>query len=111
MKEQIEEFIKRRFPIDCNWMSGNCYHFAVILNSVFNLPIAYLPIEGHFVVVEITDDEVYFYDYLGQRAMHGEPVLYLQEIEETDPVWYQRIIEDCIKYLYNLLFYYIIKYI
>ena len=29
---QVEEFIQRRFPVDCNWTNGNCYYFAVILN-------------------------------------------------------------------------------
>lgn len=32
---KIEEFINRRFPNDCNWLSGNCYYFAIILKDRF----------------------------------------------------------------------------
>ena len=32
----VLEFIHRRFPQDSNWLTGNCYHFALILSSVFN---------------------------------------------------------------------------
>ena len=97
MKEQIEEFIKRRFPIDCNWMNGNCYHFAVILNNVFGLPIYYLPIEGHFVVVEKTENKTYYYDYLGQHELGDKPIDSWEELHIGEPLWIQRIYEDCVK--------------
>lgn len=32
---EVTEFIHRRFPDDCNWTSGNCYYFAVILQARF----------------------------------------------------------------------------
>ena len=92
MKEQIEEFIKRRFPVDCNWMSGNCYHFAVILNNVFGLPIAYLPVEGHFVV----NDGKYIYDYNGAHLIEREVILFLNEIKESDINWYNNLVRDCV---------------
>ena len=31
MKKEILNFIEKRFPIDCNWMNGNCLWFAIIL--------------------------------------------------------------------------------
>lgn len=29
------EFIHRRFPQDSNWLTGNCYHFALIFIQRF----------------------------------------------------------------------------
>jgi len=45
----VLEFIHRRFPQDSNWLTGNCYHFALILSSVFNGDIFYDVVAGHFV--------------------------------------------------------------
>ena len=35
LEEIVLKFIKRRFPVDCNWLSGNCYYFAQILMARF----------------------------------------------------------------------------
>lgn len=32
---EVLEFIHRRFPVDCDWLSGNCFYFAIILKSNF----------------------------------------------------------------------------
>ena len=63
MEEEVLEFIKRRFPIDCKWTDGNCYWFAKILAERFGMQIYYLPIVGHFVAGFDSDGK--FYDYNG----------------------------------------------
>ena len=35
--DEVIEFIKRRFPTDSNWLSGNCYYFAKILQERFGV--------------------------------------------------------------------------
>lgn len=92
---EVLEFIKRRFPTDCNWCNGNCYYFAVILCKRFSwLEPYYLPIEGHFMAGNGT----FFFDH---RGVH-----YKSELEETPYEWskyeefdcldYNRIVRDCI---------------
>ena len=92
MENKVLEFIKRRFPTDCNWISGNCFHFAVILHSVFsNSTIYYDVISGHFVT--LIDNK--YYDWTGIV----EPDGYLVEwdnFEEYDSLQYKVIKRDCI---------------
>ena len=94
MKE-IKEFIKRRFPRDNMWMNGNCYWFARILVDRFpQLDIYYLPIRGHFVA---SDGKIY-YDWIGahtQYSLEEEPIK-LSVIRTIDPLWYDRLVRDCI---------------
>lgn len=92
INSKILEFIVRRFHKKDNWVNGNCYHFAVILNNVFELPIYYLYAEGHFVVYD-KESNVY-YDWLG--AHKGcEPMIKLEDIKEGDPLWYSHLMRDC----------------
>lgn len=91
--EIITEFINRRFPGDCNWTTGNCYYFATILCTRFpNLKIYYMPITGHFVV---SSDKVNFYDHTG-RVNVQEEVYDFELLKDEDPIWYNRLIRDCI---------------
>lgn len=51
MIDEVIEFIKRRFPNDSMWLSGNCYYFALILHARFpQSKIIYDPINGHFII-------------------------------------------------------------
>lgn len=94
MHDEILEFIHRRFPIDCNWTSGNCYHFAVILKSVFPKgKIYYDVIWGHFIFKY----KKKFYDWTGE--IHPDKDSYLvkwSKFDKYDPLVKQRIIRDCI---------------
>ena len=48
--DMVLEFIHRRFPVDCHWLDGNCYYFALILLDRFPIgKILYDVIDGHFV--------------------------------------------------------------
>lgn len=94
MKEEIKDFINRRFSEDCHWLDGNCYYFAMILKTRFpHLEIVYLPVRGHFMA----SDGKYCYDYLG--AWHkndvNETILSFEDIKITDPIWFNRIVRDC----------------
>ena len=33
--DKVIDFIKKRFKIDCDWTTGNCFYFAKILESRF----------------------------------------------------------------------------
>ena len=92
MKEEILEFIKRRFTKDCDWTNGNCLWFAIILQLRFNnfVEIYYLPIQGHFVVGFLGE----FFDYSGQVKLNETPI-HFDEIKRTDLTWYNRLIRDC----------------
>lgn len=87
----IIEFINRRFSKDCNWLNGNCLWFALILKERFPfLKIYYLPIDGHFVV----GDGDNYYDWSGQIDLEEKPYE-LNEIKETDKLWYEKLMRDC----------------
>ena len=96
MKEkEVEEFIKRRFPIDCNWTSGNCYYFAKILEARFPFGrIWYDTIKGHFMY-QIGD---FFYDYTGSlgRFVYKHYIPW-DRIDKYDKNVKERLIRDCIK--------------
>ena len=89
---EIQEFIQRRFQSDCNWLSGNCYYFSLILKDRFpDGNIYYDVIDGHFVFKY----QERYYDWSGE--IH--PECYLVEwdkFDEYDSLQKQVIIRDCI---------------
>ena len=97
--QEVLEFIERRFKQDCNWKTGNCYYFAVILSERFknyNPIIYYDSLEGHF----ITWINGIFYDWSGAVAFSDEYVSkYIKkwsDLREEDPIWSNRIVRDVI---------------
>lgn len=95
MADEVIEFIRRRFPTDNNWCTGNCYWFARILKERFpQFEIYLFPIENHFM---IGNGERY-YDWQGVRLKSEcteEPLLW-KEVRDFDGLYYSRIIRDCI---------------
>lgn len=87
----VLEFINKRFPIDCNWTTGNCYYFALILADRFNGDIYYDVINGHF----ITKIQDYFYDWNGVVDTNNYLVEW-NKMDQYDSLVKQRIIRDCI---------------
>ena len=88
---RVLEFIRRRFPQDSNWLTGNCYHFALILSSVFNGDIFYDVVARH----SVTRINNVFYD----RSRKYKPVGLLVEWKSFhlyDSLQKERIIKDCI---------------
>lgn len=96
MKNDIEDFIKRRFPNDDNWLNGNCFYFASILQIRFpHLKIVYLPIEGHFMAWDA--EQHLLYDVRGKHTeQECENFELLNTIAQEDDLWYKRIVRDCI---------------
>ena len=93
MKDEILEFINRRFPIDCHWTDGNCYWFAKILCDRFpDLTIDYEVIKGHFIAHDQANN--IFYDWNGVYVPDFT-VYNLDELRK-DSLWYNRIVRDCI---------------
>ena len=87
----VEEFIKRRFPTDCNWTTGNCYYFAIILKDRFNGTLYYDPIEGHF----LCKIESEYYDYTGKVHVDSSKIYCWEYLKYFDNLYYERIVRDC----------------
>lgn len=91
---EVQAFVCKRFPVDNNWLNGNCYWFAHILCERFpELDIYYDPIVGHFYA----GNGKVFYDwsgvYFGEEYEHK--CIKLSVIHTKDPLWYARLIRDC----------------
>lgn len=100
MNREIDEFIKRRFDKDSNWLNGNCYYFAFILCHRFpQLSLYYLAIMGHFVAYRVGDD--CYYDWEGAHKLsqmdskERESFISLDTIRTIDSKWYSRLMRDC----------------
>lgn len=91
-RTEILDFIQRRWQVDANWLTGNCYWFAYILTTRFpELEIYYLAAIGHF----IAGDGEHFYDWTGEIEPTAD-LWKLTTIQEIEPNWYQRLVRDCI---------------
>ena len=66
--DRVEEFINRRFYMNCDWMRSNSYFFALILKSVFSGRIVYDPVAEHFL---LRVDGGY-YDWIGRKDYSAE---------------------------------------
>lgn len=100
MKQPILQFIEN-FKAPFNereliqtFTQGNCYHFAIILKSLYpNGEIIYDSWKGHFVYLYFDK----FYDITGEviyESHHGLETL--EFIRLTDYLWYDRLESDCI---------------
>ena len=92
MKDEVIDFILRRFTADSLWMNGNCYYFALILHDRFpDSTIYYDTIDGHFV----TQIGANYYDWRGVNIhTHIDALVKWDEYEKIDPVHYYRIKRD-----------------
>ena len=94
MKNEVLEFIQRRFESDCNWMTGNCYYFAVILKDRFpEGRIYYDVIYGHFIF-QYQDK---YYDWTGIYKTTDGILAAWDEFDEYDSIQKKVIVRDCIK--------------
>lgn len=91
MKDEVLDFIKRRWQLDSHWLDGNCYWFAFILTTRFpQLEIWYLPIEGHFVA----GAQNKFYDWTGLVEPKEKPYK-LSWIRLKEPNMYKNLVRNC----------------
>lgn len=89
---EVLEFIQRRFAKDCDWISGNCYYFSLILKDRFpEGAIYYDAIDGHFVYRH--DDK--YYDWTGTIQPSGYLVEW-DKFAEYDHMQKERIVKDCL---------------
>lgn len=91
INDDIEDFINRRFPIDCNWKSGNCYWFSVILHQRYPESVIYYDvIDGHFCV-KIGES---YYDWEG--AYSPNIPIEWDKFDKYDSLVKARVIRDCV---------------
>ena len=96
IREEVFEFINRRFPSNSNhnWITENCYYFALILKDRFEGEIYYDVITEHFV----TKIEDSFYDYNGLYKEEECPhIIKWSEFESYNNKQLKRVIKDCVK--------------
>lgn len=92
-EDPVLEFINRRFKKDCNWLDGNCYYFAVILNDRFpGGRILYDVVNGHFIYCYLEKN----YDWTGIVDCTGYLVDWVL-FNEYDESQRNRIVECCLK--------------
>ena len=93
MKEEILEFIHRRFLTDCDWLTGNCYYFAAILAIRFpGSHIYYDTVDGHFFIRNLG----HCYDWTGVIEPDMNKCILWEEFTGYDSLQKKRIIRDCI---------------
>ena len=96
MKHQmeVERFIKQRFNIDCNWLDGNCYYFAVILKARFPQAIIFYDIINCHFLVSINNK---YYDWTGEIYKNKDDIfIEWEKFDDYDSLRKERIIRNCI---------------
>ena len=72
--DNVEQFIRRRFKTDCNWLKENSYYFAIMLKDHFKRgTIVYDDIEERFLLYLYG----YLYDYKGKHEVNHRGHLYV----------------------------------
>ena len=92
--DEIEQFINARFKVNSGWLTGNCYYFSIILRERFpGGTIVYNGVEGHFMYLYNNQ----LYDWEGSHSLDKRFITPIEDIKKTDPQWYSRIYNGCIK--------------
>ena len=110
IKSHIESFIKDFKKVFENeelaekaFTRGNCYHFAVILEALFNGDIMYNPVENHFAFMDNELENLWdITGLIGSRyELTIEKNWYLwKDYEKFDAEESKRIIEQCMYKIY-----------
>jgi len=91
-REEVIDFINRRFKKDCDWTCGNCYYFAIILKARFPEGIIYYDVlDGHFVFAY--QGELYDYNGIIYKTMY---LVEWDKFDDYDSNQKQVIVRDCI---------------
>lgn len=97
-EDPVLKFINERFPNDSNWVNGNCYYFAKILQERFpDGSIYYDVIDCHFVFKH----DGKYYDHTGivkydNDKCNNHYLVEWDHFDEYDSIQKKRIIRDCI---------------
>lgn len=93
MQNEVLDFINKRFKKDCDWLTGNCYYFTLILKDRFpEGHIYYDVINGHFVFAY----KCYIYDWTGIIKNVDGILIRWEDFNSYDPLQRERIVRDCI---------------
>lgn len=92
--KEVLDFIHKRFSKDNNWLTGNCYYFAVILKTRFPEGIIlYDVIDGHFVL----QYNGIKYDWSGVYEENNEHCWIEWDLFDSyDSIQKEVIVRDCI---------------
>lgn len=93
--ERILEWIHRRFPYDSNWLTGNCYQFALLLSNTFEGEIVYDMLDGHFMFLAKDGN---YYDWAGIKKIAEASLKYIvkwSDYDKIDPLHYEHVMRDC----------------
>ena len=89
---EVLDFIKRRFPEEDMWLTGNCYYFAKILEARFPGGIIYYDlVNGHFLYSYYG----MLFDWAGVQELTDDMVEW-DTYQKTDDLHYARIVRDVI---------------
>ena len=104
LPEYIESFIsdfKKDFGdenlVETAFTNGNCYHFAVIMETLFNGYVMYNPIENHFAFMDDKNRDLW--DITGKLKDKSNYVLW-SEYQRFDRLEAERITEQCMYKIY-----------
>lgn len=91
----VLEFIERRFSNDCNWTTGNCYYFALILKDRFPKgKVFYDVIYGHFVFEYC--EKLYDWTGISNISSVDGVLIEWEKFDEYDSLLKERIVRDCV---------------
>lgn len=93
IQENILQFIRKRFPKKENWLTGNCYYFALILADRFSGTIYYDKENIHFIV-NIQDT---YYDWTGIIKPNINNLYNWNHLKLENESMYNKIYLECIK--------------
>ena len=80
-------------PNDSNWTDGNCFYFAIILQTRFPDGIIYYDVvQGHFLF----EYQGNYYDWDGIQSPSLSSLVKWEDFYEYDASRMERIIRDCI---------------
>ena len=95
---EITNWISERFPKNNNWLSGNCYFFAKILEAAWpHGEIVYDPIHGHFLY----DIDGILYDWRGQVGERKNEISW-NSYRTQDPTHWAHVMRDCVGGEFNI---------
>lgn len=96
---EIEQFIHdfKRYDtageVTKTFMEGYCFHFALILKSIFGGDIVYDVHRSHFLLI---DNKGAFYDITGKTDKVDDPYQFPDGLMQYDERLCARIIRDCV---------------
>lgn len=101
--DEIVQWMHNRQFYDNKWMNGNCYYFAVLLQTAWpGGKIVHDPIIGHFMY--LYKNCLYDYrGYVGLAKEYKRPLDDWEKYKEVDELHWAHIMRDCVGGAYGIL--------